>query len=92
MSASDPVGRAEQLEQEVASLQRRLDRSLAENERLEQEIARVQKLLEEAVRKRKRNTAPFSRGNPKTNPKTAGRKPGGSIRSAGHAWDTAAGG
>ena len=76
MSASDPVGRAEQLEQEVASLQRRLDRSLAENERLEQEIARVQKLLEEAVRKRKRNTAPFSRDNPKTNPKTAGRKPG----------------
>jgi hypothetical protein len=39
MSAGDPVGRVEQLEREVASLQRRLDRSLSENERLEQEIA-----------------------------------------------------
>jgi regulator of replication initiation timing len=49
MSAGDPVGRVEQLEQEVASLQRRLDRSLGENERLAQDIARMQKLLEEAV-------------------------------------------
>src|ERR1035441_7039836 len=76
MSASDPVGRAEQLEREVASLQRRLDRSLSEIERLEQEIARMQNLLEEAVHKKKRNTAPFSRDNPKPNPKTAGRKSG----------------
>jgi transposase len=76
MSAGDPVGRVEQLEREVASLQRRLDRSLGENERLEQEIARMQKLLEEAVRKKKRNTAPFSRDDPKPNPKTAGRKSG----------------
>ena len=76
MSAGDAVGRAEQLEREVASLQRRLDRSLSEIDRLEQEIARMQKLLEEAVRKKKRNTAPFSRDNPKPNPKTAGRKSG----------------
>ena len=76
MSAGDAVGRAEQLEREVASLQRRLDRLLGENERLEQEIARMQKLLEEAVRKKKRNTAPFSRDNPRPNPKTAGRKSG----------------
>src|ERR1035438_1587783 len=76
MSAGDAVGRAEQLEREVASLQRRLDRSMGEIERLEQEIARMQKLLEEAVRKKKRNTAPFSRDNPKPNPKTAGRKSG----------------
>ena len=76
MSAGDPVGRVEQLEREVASLQRRLDRSMGEIERLEQEIARMQKLLEEEVRKKKRNTAPFSRDNPKPNPKTAGRKAG----------------
>jgi len=76
MSAEDPIRRAEELEREVASLQRRLDRSLGENERLAQEIARLQKLVEEAVRKRQRNTAPFSRDNPKPNPKTAGRKPG----------------
>ena len=76
MSAEDPIRRAEELEREVASLQRRLDRSLGENERLAQEIARLQKLVEDAVRKRQRNTAPFSRDNPKPNPKTAGRKPG----------------
>ena len=77
MSAEGPIRRAEELEREVASLQRRWDRSLGENERLEQEVARLQKLLEDAVRKRKRSTAPFSRDNPKPNPKTAGRKPGG---------------
>ena len=65
MSAEEPIRRAEELEREVASLQRRLDRSLGENERLAQEIARLQKLLEDAVRKRKRNTAPFSRDDPK---------------------------
>jgi len=76
MSAEEPIRRADELEREVASLQRRLDRSLGENERLAQEVARLQKLLEEALRKRKRNTASFSRDPPKPNPKTAGRKPG----------------
>lgn len=76
MSADELIRRAEELEREVASLQRRLDRSLGENQRLEQEIARLQKLVEEALRKRKRHTAPFSRDNPKLNPKTAGRKSG----------------
>jgi hypothetical protein len=60
----------------VASLQRRLDRSLGENQRLEQQIARLQKLVEEALRKRKRNTASFSRDNPQPNPRPAGRKSG----------------
>ena len=60
----------------MASLQRRLDRSLAENERLQQEIARLEKRIEETLRKKKRNTAPFSRGEPKANPQTPGRKPG----------------
>jgi transposase len=76
MSAADPRHDAAELEREVASLQRRLDRSLAENERLAQEIARLQKLVEETLRKKKRNTAPFSRGEPQANPKTPGRKPG----------------
>jgi transposase len=76
MSAEEPIRHAEELEREVASLQRRLDRSLSENERLGQENARLQKLLEEAVRKRQRNTAPFSRDNPKPNPQTPGRKSG----------------
>jgi transposase len=76
MSAKDAVRRAEQWEREAASLQRRLDRALGENERLEHEVARLQRLLEEATRKRRRNTAPFSRDNPKPNPKPPGRKPG----------------
>ncbi len=76
MSAEEPIRHAEELEREVASLQRRLDRSVGEMERLEQEIGRLQKLLEEAVRKKKRNTAPFSRDHSKPNPKTAGRKSG----------------
>jgi transposase len=49
---------------------------LGENQRLEQQIARLQKLVEEALRKRKRNTAPFSRDNPQPNPRPAGRKSG----------------
>jgi transposase len=76
MTADESIRRAEELEREVASLRRRLDRSLGENQRLEQEIARLQKLVEEAVRKRKRHTAPFSRDNPKPNPRKAGRKSG----------------
>ena len=76
MTADESIRRADELEREVASLQRRLDRSLGENQRLEQEIARLQKLVEEVARKSKRNTAPFSRDNPKLNPKTAGRKSG----------------
>jgi transposase len=76
MTADESIRRAEELEREVASLQRRLDRSLGENQRLEQEITRLQKLVEEALRKKKRNAAPFSRDNPKPNPKTAGRKSG----------------
>ena len=76
MSAGDPARSTEELEREVSSLRRRLDRSLAENDRLVQEVARLQKLIEETLRKRKRNTAPFSRDNPKPNPKTPGRKSG----------------
>jgi hypothetical protein len=53
-----------------------LDRSLAENERLQQEIARLEKLIEETLRQKKRNPAPFSRGEPKANPQTPGRKAG----------------
>jgi len=49
--------------------QRRLDKALAEIERLRKE-------LEEALRSLKRQAAPFSKGDPKPNPKRPGRKPG----------------
>jgi transposase len=59
----------EKLEKEVKSLRDQLQRALAENERLCKE-------LEEALRSLKRQAAPFSRGDPKANPKPPGRKPG----------------
>jgi transposase len=49
------------------------DRRIAELERL---VVDLQKRLEEAIRAQKRQAAPFSKGSPKTDPKTPGRKPG----------------
>lgn len=59
----------EELERRVESLEKLLERALAENERL-------RKQLEEALRANKRSAAPFSKGEPKSNPKPPGRKPG----------------
>jgi transposase len=60
-----------------------IERLRAENERLRQRIAELEariadleKKLEEALRSQKRQTAPFSKGPPKENPKPRGRKPG----------------
>ena len=61
--------RIEKVEKENRSLQDRLDKALAEIERLRKE-------LEEALRSLKRQAAPFSKGDPKPNPKRPGRKPG----------------
>jgi len=60
----------EELLQENAELRRRL---------LEQErrISRLEKVIEELRRGGKRQAAPFSKGEPKTDPQRAGRKPGG---------------
>jgi len=59
----------EELQRRIESLERQLARALAENERL-------RKQLEEALRANQRSAAPFSKGQPKTNPKPPGRKPG----------------
>ena len=61
--------REKELERRVAFLEQQLGRALAENERL-------RKQLEEALRANKRSAAPFSKGEPKSNPKPPGRKPG----------------
>jgi hypothetical protein len=61
--------REKELERRVESLQKQLERALAENERL-------RKQLEEALRANQRRSAPFSKGEPKANPKPPGRKPG----------------
>lgn len=54
---------------ELESLRRRVGE-------LEQLVTDLQKKLEEAVRASKRQAAPFSKGLPKADPKTPGRKPG----------------
>lgn len=59
----------QELERRVESLEKQLERALAENERL-------RKQLEEALRANKRSAAPFSKGEPKSDPKPPGRKPG----------------
>jgi len=75
--------RLEELEGENRQLRQQLRRVLEENERLKQEYARLKqenerlrRQLEEALRAAKRQAAPFSRGQPKANPKPPGRKAG----------------
>jgi transposase len=59
----------EEFERRIESLEKQLERALAE-------IERLRKQLEEALRANKRSAAPFSKGEPKSNPKPPGRKPG----------------
>jgi len=61
--------RNEQLEKENERLER-------ERQRLQEEINRLRKELEGAQRATRRQAAPFSRGLPKSQPKTPGRKSG----------------
>ena len=65
----DSSNREKELQQRVESLEKRLERALVENERL-------RKQLEEALRANKRSAAPFSKGEPKSDPKPPGRKSG----------------
>src|SRR5215469_18075669 len=58
-----------ELERKVESLERQLEQALAE-------IERLKKQLEEALRANKRSAAPFSKGEPKPDPKSPGRRPG----------------
>jgi transposase len=61
--------REKELERRIESLEKQLERALAE-------IERLRKQLEEALRANKRSAAPFSKGDPKPDPKPPGRKPG----------------
>src|SRR5438093_2017272 len=60
----------DELRDRVKSLEKQLEKAVAENERLRKE-------LEEALRALKRQAAPFSRRKPKKNPKKPGRRGGG---------------
>ena len=66
----------EQLRQENDRLRRRERQLEHEREQLRQENEKLKRQLEEAQRASKRQTAPFSRGTRKQNPKTPGRKSG----------------
>lgn len=57
-------------------LERENARLRQENERLQREIERLRGELEKAMRSGKRQAAPFSRGEPKKNPRRPGRKSG----------------
>jgi len=61
--------RVKELERKVESLERQLERALAQVERLRRQ-------LEEALPASQRAAAPFSKGTPQPDPKPPGRKPG----------------
>jgi len=68
--------RNEELEQEIGQLEQQKGRLEQESERLRDEIKKLRNQLEAAYRAAKRQAAPFSRGQRKSNPKPPGRKPG----------------
>src|SRR5436309_1166688 len=53
-----------------------IEKLTKENERLQAEIERLRKQLEEALRSLKRQAAPFSKGKPKSDPKSRWLSPG----------------
>ena len=63
-------------QQELEQLRKQSERLQRENERLKQETERLRRELEAALRTSKRQAAPHSRGEAKSNPKRPGRKPG----------------
>jgi len=65
-----------ELEEENERLREDNERLRGDAERLQQEIERLRKELEVALRSTKRQAAPFSKGEPKPDPKPPGRKAG----------------
>jgi len=85
LKSLNPVRRIRELVQELRRMQeqgerarRQIEHLEQENQRLEQENQRLRKELEAAQRATRRQAAPFSRGLPKSQPKTPGRKSGAS--------------
>jgi transposase len=79
MKAPEPARSDEQLrelQRENSGLREENERLRKEKERLENENRRLEKELEAARRAVKRQAAPFSKGQPKSNPNPPGRKPG----------------
>src|SRR5271170_3498240 len=66
----------DQSQQENVRLRKENDRLRRETELLKRETERLRRELEAALRASKRQAAPHSRGNPKTNPQRPRRKSG----------------
>jgi transposase len=65
----------EEVLQENSELRRRLAEQESQTEKQERRIAQLEKVIEELRRGGKRQAAPFSKGEPKSDPQTPGRKP-----------------
>lgn len=70
------MGSTDPRDQEIERLRAENDRLRRRVAELEDRIADLEKKLDKALRGQKRQTAPFSKGPPKENPKPRGRKPG----------------
>src|SRR3954463_2870304 len=68
----------------ILQLRRDNEQLRADNERLQQQLQQAQQQLEQAKRQGKRQAAPFSKGPPKSRPKTPGRKSGDAHGRHGH--------
>jgi transposase len=64
------------LEREVCKLQREKEHLERQRDRLEQQTRQLRAALEEARRAKKRQAAPFSKGDPKKKPRKPGRRSG----------------
>jgi len=75
------AGLVDRLEREMADLRAELAKAISERDG---RIAELEKLLEGSRRSGKRQAAPFSKGDPKPEPKTPGRKAGEGHGRHGH--------
>ena len=76
MCGVDEVDPLPDLEERLRRLERENRDLRRENERLKEELSKLRELVERLRRSGKRQAAPFSKGPPKPDPKTPGRKPG----------------
>jgi transposase len=75
-SQQEQLNRLRQLEDENRRLQREVEQARFKNKRLKERIERLEQDLEKAHRAIHRQAAPFSKGEPKAEPKQPGRRAG----------------
>src|SRR2546430_14654342 len=80
----DPVSVPFSVLEELQKLRALVEQLRRENERLRRELDEARASLDQAQRQSKRQAAPFSKGPPKPQPKTPGRKAGQAHGRHGH--------